>query len=502
MAIQSRNSVLAVLVETTEGTPVPPSAATDFIAIQDDFTMSPEFAVLENAELTGSLGPSKSILGIEQPSASFSHYLRHSGTEGQAPGYGDLLEAAFGNEDVEATEYDTIAGSTTTAVKVDTGEGTNFRPLQALLIKDGTNGYSIRPIESISSDDLELLFAVATAPGTGVNLGKAVTYYPAETGHQTLSIWNYVGNSGAIQLMAGSRVTDFSVTIDAGELINASYTLEGVEYFYDPIEIEATDIYLDFTDDDGTFAAQITAQMYKTPHDLAEALTTAMNGTATTETHSVTYSDSTGKFTIENTTGATLSLLWSTGANTANTVGDKIGFTVSADDTGALTYTSDDAQDYSAPYTPSFDSADPLVAKDNLCMIGDQEDYECFEASSVGFSMSTPKRNIESICAESGVSGSIINSREISITVSALLNQYDVDKFQRFKENTTTRFAYIAGKKSGGNWQAGKCLCLASPSATITSFALEDDDGLVSLSMTLSVFVNSDGDDEAAISFV
>lgn len=502
MAIQSRNSLLAVLVETTEAVPVPPSAATDYVPLQEDFTMAPEFNVLENATLTGSLGNAKTILGIEQPTASFSSYLKHSAVEGQAPETDELLHAAFGGEAVASTEYDTVAGSTTTVINVDVGEGVNFRETQALLIKDATNGYSIRPIESISSDALTLLFAIGNAPASGVNTGKAVTYYPTDTGHQTLTIWNYVGNGGAIQMMAGSRNVDLGITIAAGELINANYSLEGVEYYFNPIEILSTDTYLDFTDDDGTFAAVITADMYKTPHDLAAALTTAMNGTATTETHSVVYSDSTGQYTISNTTGATLSLLWNTGGNAANTVGDKLGYTVSADDVGSLAYVSDNAQDYSSPYTPSFDSSDPLVAKDNLCMIGDQDDYACFEASSLDFTMGTPKRNIESICATSGVSGSIINAREVSISVSALLNQYDVDKFQRFKENTTTRFAYIGGTKSGGNWEAGKCFCLSSKSMTISSFSLEDDDGLVTLNMDLTAFVNSDGDDEIGLSFV
>lgn len=502
MSIQSRNSVLAIMAEVTEGTPVIPAGATDFIALQDDFTMEPAFENLENAELKSSLGSAKSIVGLESPTASFSHYLRHSAVEGQAPNFNELLKAAFGSEATNGTERDTEAGWTTSGGDVGAAEGTDFDRGVAVLVKDGTNGYSIRPVHSVSTDTLTLGFQLDSAPAAGVNLGKAVTYSPANSDHQTLTIWNFVGNSGAIQMMAGSRVTEMTASIAAGELINASYSMEGVEYYFDPINILSADTYLDFTDDNGTFAAQITAGFYKDPHELAAAIQSAMNSIQTDETHACTYSDSTGKFTISTSTSAVLSLLWDTGGNSANTVGDKIGFSVAADDTGSTSYVSDNAQDWSAPYTPNFDSSDPLVAKDNECLIGESDDTTCFAASSVDFTLTDTKRDILDICATSGKSGSIINAREVTVSVSALLNQHDADYFRRMRENSETRFCYIGGTKSGGDWQAGKCFCLYLPTCTVSSMSLTDDDGLVSLEMDLTAYVDDDGNGEVYLSFV
>ena len=502
MSIQSRNSVLAIMPEVTESTPVVPAGATDFIALQDDFSMEPAFENLENSELKSSLGSAKSIVGLEGPTASFSHYLRHSGVNAQAPNYNELLKTAFGNESASAAEYNTVAASTTSVIKVDAGEGASYERGEALRIQDATNGFNIRPIDSVSTDDLSVAFAVPVAPGVGVELGRAITYTPANTDHQTLTVWHYVGNSGAIQMMAGARVTEMSISIAAGELINASYSLEGVEYSFDPIEITATDIYLDFTDDNATFAAVISADMYKDPHELAAALTTSMNTVQTAETHSVTYSDSTGKFTVATSTSALLSLLTNTGGNAANTVMDKLGFLTAADQTGATSYVSDSAQDWSAPYTPSLDSSDPLVAKANECLIGEVDDTTCFEASSVDFTLTDTKRDILSICAASGKSGSIINAREVTVSVSALINQHDADAFRRMRENSDTRFCYIGGTKTGGNWDAGKCFCLYLPTATVTSMSLTDDDGLVALEMELAAFVNDNGEGEVYLSFV
>jgi hypothetical protein len=500
--IQTRNSVLAVKVESTEGVPVVPTGASDFIAIQDDFDMSQEFESLENAELKASIGMAKPISGLETGSVSFSHYMRHSGVEGTAPNYSNLLKSLFGNQVAASTEYDTIAGSTTILVKVNTGEGVNFQRGQALLIKDATNGYSIRPVHSVSGDNLTLGFALAVAPGTGVNLGKAVTFLPTNSGHQTLTLFYYAGNGGALKAVSGVRITEASIEISAGELINASYSGEGIKNYFNPINILSTDQYLDFTDDDGTYAVTVTAQLWQDPHQLAEALTSAMNASGTTETHSVTYSDSTGKFTIANTTGALLSLLWSTGTNTANTIGDKIGFTVSADDTGALTYTSDSAISFAAPYTPSYDTADALVAKSNLCMVGDSDDYACFAAQDVSVTIGNEKTDIMSICSSSGRAGSLVSAREVTINITAYLNQYDADKFKRMRTNADTRFAYIFGQKSGDNWVAGKCGCIYAPTCVVTSLETPDADGLVGLEMELKGYVDSSGNGEIYISLV
>jgi len=177
MAIQSRADALAVKKESTEGTPVFPTAGADFIAPQDDLTMSPEFEVLENAERNNSLGKAKSILGRETPSASTSHYLRHSGVEGTAPGYSEFLEASLGQENTATAERDTTAGSTTSQINVGGGEGAEFGLGRPILIKDGTNGYSLRfsDGETAPASDIVLLsFDIGAAPASGVNTGDPV----------------------------------------------------------------------------------------------------------------------------------------------------------------------------------------------------------------------------------------------------------------------------------------------------------------------------------------
>lgn len=508
MAIQNKSSVCAIVVESTEGTPVAPSSATeDYIALQDGFTVTPSFDELENTELTGSIGVAKSTLGFENPTASISHYLKHSGVEGTEPAFGLLVESSLGGTSGPDTEVDTVAGSTagTSAARgtvvVDSGEGATFERGQGILIKDTTNGYEIRNVQSVSTDTLSLSFNLANAPGTGVNLGKAILKKPADSGHPTFSQWLYRGNQGAIELMAGCRVTNMAISATAGEFVNTDFDIEGIEYFWNPIEIAAADIYLDFTSDNGTFASTITAQWYKNPHDLADAIAAAMAAEDSAETYTCTYSDTTGKFTIATSTSAVLSLLWNTGTNAANTIGDKIGFSVAADDTGATSYVSDSAQTLSSPQTASYDSLAPIVAKDIQFQIGDYDNYTCVGASEVNLTVATTKSDLLSVCATSGKSGSLITSREVTGNAIIRLTQYESDYFDRFSNNSNTQIAINIGNKTGGDWVAGECVNIYVPTATINSFEVQDTDGILEYNISFKGYVDS-GLGEVYINFL
>lgn len=495
--IAVRSTVCGLMVEATEGTPLAPTGATKYIKLQPGFSMSPAFSSLNSEELSGTIGASKAIQGSENPTASLTHYLRGSGASATAPAYGELVKAALGASDTESTEYDTVSGSTTTVLELDTGEGATIRRGQAALVKHATSAWELRPYESVAGDSATLGFALDNAPASGVNLGKATTYYPANTGHQSLCLWYYLGNEGAKQVMAGSRVTSISIDATAGALLTANYSLEGIWFGLNPIEITSSDVYIDFTEDGPTtYAAAISAGWYKTPQAVASALQTAMNATATAQTYTVTYSNTTGKFSIVGT-GTLLSILWNTGANAANTIGDKIGFSVAADDTGtgATTgYTSDNAQTYAAPHTPTYDSAEPLTVKNMEVYIGDSVDTTCLEINKFSATINTPKATKGDICAESGIGGSSINSREVMISFSAYLSKYDTDKFNRFATNDDTAFMFAFGEKSGGNWVETKCGTLYAPKTTITKWNVVEVDGIFAVDGELKAYDDGNGD--------
>lgn len=489
-AISRKATVLALMTETTEGTPVKPSGSTVFATLQEGFAVSPKFENLTNNELQASIGLAKGELGLENPTFNMSHYVRASGVEGQEPDYKLLLEAVFGAKTVAAVERDLVAGSSVSSLNVDVGEGVGFERGQAVLVKDATWGLSIRNVLSVAADALTLAQNLAHAPAATTKLGKAVLYKVANSGHPTFTSWVYLGNGGAVEMVAGCRVTEMQISGQGGQYINASFNIAGIGYFFNPIIIAAADTKLDYTDDDGAHVATITAKTYKTPYDLMDALQAAINANSPSDAITVSYSSVTGKFTITSV-GTAFSLEWLTGPNTANTIGDKIGFVVSADDTAALTYTSDNAQSYAAPYTPTYDSTRAIVAKSNEAWLGGAADTSCFAAQSVNVTLSNTKKDIVDICEDSGKSGSLFTGRTVKVNLVYLLKQHEAKRFENYRKGDTVQFTYNFGVKSGGQWVAGSSCNLFLPTSTITALDIVDQDGLCVVNVELTAYVDA-----------
>lgn len=503
MAELTRNTVVAVVEEVTPGTPVEPTNANQYVPISDDFEITLETETLENNELSGSRGPSEPVTGEESPSGNFSLNLRHSGTEGTAPqaGVSSLYKAVYGEQNVRSTEDNTVAASTTILIKVDTGEGAGYKIGEALLVKHSANPWEIAIVKSISGDDLSLLFALQNAPGVGIDLGKNISYRRVDSGNPSLSIWDYRSNGGAIQLVPGTKISSFTIDAEANQIMTSTFDFEGTGNFFNALNVSSTDTTIDWTDDGGTFQATITAKVYRDPIELASTLETAMNG-QTAEAITVVYSNITGKHTIA-ATGTLFSILWSTGSGTANTIGDLIGFTVSSDDTGSTTYTSDNAIDLSSPQTAAFTDLDSLFKiADNEVFIGTQSENVCLNVKTLSYVLETPLTPDRSICEETGKAGNEIVSSIATVSSIMTLPQFDAGKFNALINNTSLGFQFNWGPRSGGNFIAGRCGAIHIKESKVTANQLGDEDGLVVLQVDLSGFVDSNGNSETALNFV
>lgn len=503
MAIKSRNSVGAVIVESVSGVASFPSAATDYIPLQDgEFELSPSFNELENAELRASIGKAKPVLGLEEPSGTISQYLKHSGIEGQEPQLGRLIQSAFGSKEVNATQHVTVAASTVSVIKVGVGIGANFTVGESLLIKDPVNGFSIRTIKSISGDNLTLNFNLALAPGASVGLGKAVKYLVSNSGHPTLSVWLYRGNDGAVEMLAGSQVSAMNMEVSAGEFVSCSFDFDGTKYHFDPIRTLSADTKLDFTDSvPTTYAATVQAKTWRDPYELASALQASMNSLGSLDIFSVNYNSIDGKFSISSN-GSAFQLLWNTGVNTANTIGDKLGFLTAANDTGASVYPADNAQTWNAPQTPSYDSAEPLAAKNMEVLLGSPSDLSCIGISEFTFALENTLQTVTDICAESGVEERIITERTVTCEFTARLRKHDAQTFKRFRAGDDVGFQFSFGEKAGGNWIAGKSGCVTILNGRLSAFQVTSNDGIETITGTVTGFVNAQGDGEASLNFV
>lgn len=497
MSIKTRATILSIRKEVTEGVPNLVSSSGDFVALQDGFSFAPETDTLENNELRNSLGSPKPRLGIERCNGSHDHYIRHSGVEGQAPNWGILLESLMGSVTEVATEYETVASSTTKLIKGNAGAGAALPRGTAILIKDPVNGRSIRNVSTTpTGDDLPLNFALANAPGTGVKLGKPVRYVPVSTGHASLTYDLFRGNDGAREVAAGMKIEEMNITVEAGQYISGSFTAKGTKYHFDAIEI-TTGRFLDFNDGTDDFSVSVPAKVYRDPHELAEALQDAMNDAGAADVYTVTYNDYgslKGKFTIA-TDGATLILQWNTGANTANTIGVKLGYSVAADDTGT-SLNSDSAQVWASPYSPAYDAADALVAKACEAFLGTVDDNLNICIRTMTIRIANTLQEKPCISSETGIDGVEVNAREATVEMVATLDKHSAREFKYYRKGSEVQFMFNFGEKSGGNWQAGFSCNVYFPTATVTSFALDDDNGDVVLNASLNAFVNSDGEEE------
>jgi hypothetical protein len=487
MAGLIRSSIFSLKAESTEGVYAPPVAGSDFVPLRPGNTSNFEPELLDSDELLNDIGASKGSIGKEAVSGSHPAYLKHSGVEGQEPEVGILYESLFGSKVVNATEYDTVSGSTVSVIKVGSGEGALFSQGQALLIKDSV-GYSIRNIGSISGDDLTLNFNVTSAPAVGINLGKAVLYAPVAQGHKSFSTTKYLGNGHAIEVSAGNQTSEMSITADANGFGEVEFSYSGTKYFYNPITITSSSKFLDFEDDGGNTSVSIAEKIYKTPIELAASIESAMNA-ASAEDYTVVYSNVTGKFTFTTATSSVFKLEFLTGVNTANSIATKIGFAV-ADYTGVLTYTSPNAQVLTASYTPSYDSAENIIIKGAQLFIGSQADNVCICAQSVSITVSKELEDEDCICEETGVSSKIPTSRSVEMSVTATLNKYDASLLDALLQNKSVAAMFNAGPKAGGNFIPGKCFNFYMQTATVSAYTTTGD-SFIQAEFTLKGYVTT-----------
>ena len=235
---------------------------------------------------------------------------------------------------------------------------------------------------------------------------------------------------------------------------------------------------------------------------LALTIQGSMNALST-DTYTVEWSKDIGGFVFTQTAGTgTFELPWNTGASAANTIGTTLGFDTSADDTGDTAYSSDNPLNFGPQFTPVFDDSDPLVARDHQVLLGDSEDTACFRASELEISIDDTKTNVESVCSSTGVDGSLITERAVSITFTAILEQYDTALFEKFRVNGDVIFQYTFGPKTDGtNWDEGKTGLFYAPNCSISTLEVVDVDGIARLSGELTAYVKG-GAPDIYLSFV
>jgi hypothetical protein len=487
-----RKSLLAIVEETTEGTPVLPTSGSDFVALQQGFTMQSEPQSEENQEILGVIGESAPIVKRSKSTAEISHYMRHSGVIATEPNFGKLLRGVMGEKvAAHATNRTTTVGSTAgtasanAVLKLGAG-GSDYERGKATMYD---NTY-IRNVLSVSGNDLTVGFNYPTAPVTGKNTGRAILYKPADT-KPSFSFFEYLANGLGIQCGAGMKFDSMTITIQAGKPINAKFSAKGTSYLFDPIEITASNNKLDLYDGSTEFNITVPAGVYLDPHDFIQAVESAISSASYTNVATCIYNDAgtnAGKFTIT-FAGGTNNILWFTGVNTAQTIGEVMGFDVSADDTASLTYTSDDEKDWASPFTPTADSnVTPLMATDTELMIGSRDRYSCLGVRTSEIKITNNFKEDEYVCGndERTLIGFLV---EIQNNMRG--TRHDAAFFRKMRLDENVMYQFSAGRKNGSRWIDGSVFNAFSPQMKVTSAVVSGDE-TVDLDVGLKAFVTAD----------
>ena len=238
----------------------------------------------------------------------------------------------------------------------------------AYLKYDPTNGLQIKGSITITGGNASVTFYQDIAPGSSgdSNIPKNGDYWVDTDDDNKLytyqsGIWELIksGDDGWLIWRHASDTTKIdggtiytktiladSISVDNLEAVSANTgTLsvdEIIRVYGDTLTI-ATGVNdkIDWLEGATTRAATLTAATNYTPATLAAEVQTQMRAGAGDDNTTVTYSSTTKKITIANSTVGTLTLKWATGTNTLVNCGKTLGFKVDADDSEALTYTAD-----------------------------------------------------------------------------------------------------------------------------------------------------------------
>ena len=518
--IAQRRSVAALVLKNFEGMLEKPTKGEQFLAIQPDFALNPNFTTTENVELKDDIMSGKNIVTGEAPTGTMSHYLVGSGTAGKAPEYGAFLQASFGGYRSLSAEQTLVAGSTVGVLKLSTAGAAMFKKGDAALIKDTVNGWSVRPVQSVSGTDVTLGFNLEKAPGTGVKVGRFLTYFPISDNLPVFDIWHYIGGGeSGVENVQDCRVTSISMAANAKDLINASFSFEGTAYRFNENYTENFTLfsynnkfYIRKTANGEPITVTLEAKSYADGDALAAEIQAKTRTQASISSFTAVFAAK--KFTFDATAAFLPDFSLGSEAPEGNmALGDILGFSKESQagktpDATAKTSVNDAKmyRNYGHGLTEVYDDTDPIIARGQQVFIGDATDNICIDSSSVTIAVNTPKALITSICEESGNYRSLINSRSATISVSAHLEDDDRRFFDRFQKGTTTNFAFVAGKKTSEKgklqWKPGETFVFYGSPASITNWAITGSNDVYMLDLELTCYSSGDGKGSIFLSFV
>jgi len=232
MALRTRNAAVLAKVETTNGTFVAPSAATDGVLVENpSISFNPQNVTTD--EVTGSLDGRGPILGGMNAQVSFAVYLKGTGTAATAPEFGDMLRACGWAETITAAAVPVAAeacaaGGTTTTVNLGTSASAVAQAYRGMpLVLTGTVAAETFITDYTSGKVATVTDTLSGAPGvsTSYQIPPNVLYSPASINIPSLSMEVFM--DGVRYRFKGARGT-VSFEFTAAGACKATFTFSAL----------------------------------------------------------------------------------------------------------------------------------------------------------------------------------------------------------------------------------------------------------------------------------
>ena len=528
--ISERTSLLAIVKKAYEGALTEPSAGSQYFETQSDFSgIQPNFQNVPDPAIKQDIMASGTIRSGEEPSTSFSHTMKGSGTPGIAPNFGTLFESSFGGKRGQTTETSIRTGNTASELVVNSSDIGKFAKGDLVrLYSSGldTETSELVAIESVdtAANKLKLAYNLVSIPADAdvskYKIGAFTTYTPLNVNLPVLDCWHYLeyGDAG-YESMTDGRTTAITITCTAAEVINANFTIEGTAFDFNNVNFYRLNVVagknqLKLTPYKGSAAGtqqtvsvaagrQSVVTIARRLQTAIRAITLAGHDFSNVE---VDYDDSINRFVFSYGSGGNNVTGFKFDPQTAlneETFFKQLGFTAVLAGTDNASKDQSPQGDvttatYSSVVDPDYNETGAVVGLDQTLYIG-HEKYNNVKIKSptVSFNINTPKTLMKSFSTKSGNDGSTVNERTATMSVQAYLEHNDHRFFEPFKKDEPISFLYAGGKKvekdQADVWVGGETYGIYGSSAKINNHTLTKVNQAYAIDMEITCFSSGDG---------
>lgn len=231
-----RNRVLAVKIQSAEGTAETPTVGSDAVLVSGP-GMGQGLGLIDTGEVTSALDARQRITGGGPGTASMTVVLKGHGTAGTAPEYDPLLQAcAMGVTALGGAVAGTAQAGTASTLQLAASDvSANGDFIGAVITTTGGTGSGQTRVitDSVASSDTVTVYPDwATTPDatTAYSIADGVTYQPASTSLKVATIYEWLMNTAGGNATLRQRFDcagTFRITIPLRQLATIAFTMQG-----------------------------------------------------------------------------------------------------------------------------------------------------------------------------------------------------------------------------------------------------------------------------------